>query len=81
MAYVTSMTYTTEAQFMEAIAQARSARIVRDNAKAAALAARTSSFQEILNASTAACSLGTSTTASTSIFRKQQTPTRFLLIY
>lgn len=66
MAYVTSMTYTTEAQFMEAIAQARSARIVRDNAKAAALAARTSSFQEILNASTAACSLGTSTTASTS---------------
>lgn len=61
MAYVTSMTYTTEAQFMEAIAQAKSARIVRDNAKAAALAARTSSFQEILNASTAACSLGTST--------------------
>lgn len=66
MAYVTSMTYTTEAQFMEAIAQAKSARIVRDNAKAAALAARTSSFQEILNASTAACSLGTSATASTS---------------
>lgn len=63
MAYVSSMTYTTEVQFMEAVAQAKSAKIVRDNAR---IAARTSAFQEVLNASTAAYSSGISSSSVSS---------------
>lgn len=47
MAYVSSMTYTNEAQFLEAVQQARSAQIVRENARAAALAKKAASFQNI----------------------------------
>lgn len=47
MAYVSSMTYTNEAQFLETVQQARSAQIVRENARAAALAKKAASFQNI----------------------------------
>lgn len=52
MAYVSSMTYTTEAQFLEAVAQARAAQTIRQEAQAAALQQNSGmSFQEILNSS------------------------------
>lgn len=47
MAYVSSMTYTNEAQFLEAVQQARSAQTVRETARAAALAKKAASFQHI----------------------------------
>ncbi len=54
MAYVTSMTYTTEAQFMEAVAQAKAAQNTRQSAQAAANAQASSiSFHSILNNSIA----------------------------
>lgn len=52
MAYVSSMTYTTEAQFLEAVAQARAAQTIRQEAQIAALQQNSGmSFQEILNSS------------------------------
>lgn len=52
MAYVSSMTYTTEAQFLEAVAQARAAQTIRQEAQVAALQQNSGmSFQEILNSS------------------------------
>lgn len=52
MAYVSSMTYTTEAQFLEAVAQARAAQTIRQEAQVAALQQNNGmSFQEILNSS------------------------------
>lgn len=53
MAYVSSMTYTSEAQFLEAVQQVKSAQIVRENARAAALARNDASFQDILQGSMA----------------------------
>lgn len=54
MAYVTSMTYTTEAQFMEAVAQAKAAQNTRQSAQAAERAQSSSiSFHSILNNSIA----------------------------
>lgn len=50
MAYVTSMTYTTEAQFLEAIEQAKTAQAARLQAKEAA---SVSSFQSVLSDSVA----------------------------
>lgn len=47
MAYVSSMTYTNEAQFLEAVQQAKSAQTVRETARAAALAKKAASFQSI----------------------------------
>ena len=52
MAYVSSMTYTTEAQFLEAVAQAKAAQTIRQEAQIAALQQNSGmSFQEILNSS------------------------------
>lgn len=50
MAYVSSMTYTTEAQFLEAVAQAKAAQATRTKAQQN----ETVSFQQILNNSTSA---------------------------
>lgn len=47
MAYVSSMTYTNEAQFLEAVQQAKSAQTVRETARAAALAKKKASFQDV----------------------------------
>lgn len=52
MAYVSSMTYTTEAQFLEAVAQAKATQTIRQEAQAATLQQNSGmSFQEILNSS------------------------------
>lgn len=64
MAYVSSMTYTTEAQFLEAVAQAKSAQTAREAALAAAAMEQGLSFQAMLNNSIAGYS-GTPTAAST----------------
>lgn len=64
MAYVSSMTYTTEAQFLEAVAQAKSAQTAREAALAAAAMEQGLSFQAMLNSSIAGYS-GTPTAAST----------------
>lgn len=53
MAYVTSMTYTTEAQFLEAVAQAKSAQAAREAALASISMEQGLSFQTILNNSVA----------------------------
>lgn len=47
MAYVSSMTYTNEIQFLEAVQQAKSAQTVRETARAATLAKKAASFQNI----------------------------------
>lgn len=64
MAYVSSMTYTTEAQFLEAVAQAKSAQTAREAALAAAAMEQGLSFQAMLNSSIAGYS-GTPAAAST----------------
>ena len=64
MAYVSSMTYTTEAQFLEAVAQAKSAQTAREAALAATAMEQGLSFQAMLNSSIAGYS-GTTTAAST----------------
>lgn len=53
MAYVSSMTYTTEAQFLEAVAQAKSAQTAREAALASAAMEQGLSFQAMLNSSVA----------------------------
>ncbi len=63
MAYVSSMTYTTEAQFLEAVAQAKSAQTAREAALAAAAMEQGLSFQAMLNNSIAGYSR-TTTAAS-----------------
>lgn len=75
MAYVTSMTYTTEAQFMEAVAQAKAAQNTRQSAQAAANAQASSiSFHSILNNSIAEqsgiSSYGASESAYDNYFQK-----------
>lgn len=52
MAYVTSMTYTNETQFFEAIVQAKTAQATRETARAASAVQSAASFQDILNDST-----------------------------
>lgn len=64
MAYVSSMTYTTEAQFLEAVAQAKSAQTAREAALAAAAMEQGLSFQAMLNSSISGYS-GTTTAVST----------------
>lgn len=56
MAYVSSMTYTTEAQFLEAVAQAKSAQTAREAALAAAAMEQGLSFQAMLSNSIASYS-------------------------
>lgn len=63
MAYVSSMTYTTEAQFLEAVAQAKSAQAAREAALASISREPGLSFQAILNNSVAGYS-GTAAASS-----------------
>lgn len=76
MAYVSSMTYTTEAQFLEAVAQAKSAQTAREAALAAAAMEQGLSFQAMLSNSiagysgTAAVSTATDSQALDSYFQQ-----------
>lgn len=65
MAYVSSMTYTTEAQFLEAVAQAKAAQTARETALASAAMEQGLSFQAMLNNSVAGYA---GTTAASSAF-------------
>lgn len=51
MAHVSSMTYTTELQFYEAVAQAKAAQSTRQEAQAMAAQQNAVSFQDVLNSS------------------------------
>lgn len=76
MAYVSSMTYTTEAQFLEAVAQAKSAQTAREAALATAAMEQGLSFQAMLSNSiagysgTAAVSTATDSQALDSYFQQ-----------
>ncbi|MCM1495052.1 MAG: lytic transglycosylase domain-containing protein [Bacteroides sp.] len=70
MAYVSSMTYTTEAQFLEAVAQAKSAQTAREAALASAAMEQGLSFQAMLNSSIAGYS-GTIPAASSAAVDSQ----------
>lgn len=66
MAYVTSMTYSTEAQFLEAVEAAKLAQQKAQLSSASQSGVASSSFQDLLNSSTAAY-------AATDAYRTMQT--------